>query len=234
MYRLKNILLSNVASFMPYDPISTNPLVFLEVTGDHKALGRVTIELFADIVPHSAENVRSLCTGERGLVRWVPKRGGVCPLFYKGVPFHRIIPGFIIQGGDILHRDGRGNESVFGYPFFDECLSGKAGKHLVGTVALAHTAPNENGSQFFFNLKRSEHLDGKFVVVGQVVDGWDVVLQMQRFGSRCGVPTKSVWISECGQSGGLQVEGLEALPTDPAPFSMPGSEVLSVMRPLSP
>jgi peptidylprolyl isomerase len=220
--------------FMPHTPLETNPVVFLDVTADNASLGRVTIELFADAVPRTAENFRSLCTGERGSSRWVNRGGGAkCPLYYKGVPFHRLIPGFVAQGGDVLHFDGRGNESVFGYPFPDESFDGKAGAHLEGTVAMATSGPNQNGSQFFFNLKRSSHLDGKFVVVGQVLDGWDVVQQLSRCGSRCGTPIKKAWIAECGQSGGLGVEDLDDLPVNPAPFNLPGKEVLSMLKPRS-
>lgn len=121
------------------------------------------IELFRDVVPKTTENFRSLCTGERGV--------SSCALYYKGIPFHRIIPNFVLQGGDILTKDGRGNVSVFGFPFPDESFDSKAGIHLPGTVAMAHSGPNQNGSQFFFNLVRNRHLDRKFVVVGQVVDG---------------------------------------------------------------
>lgn len=216
---------------MKYVPLEANPKVFFDITAEGNHLGRVTIELFSDAVPQTAENFRSLCTGERGYGRWVPSASAKVPLFYKGIPFHRIIPGFVVQGGDILHRDGRGNESVFGYPFRDESFEGKAGKHLEGTVAMAQSGPNQNGSQFFINVKRSSHLDGKFVVVGQVIDGWDVVQEIGRYGSRCGVPVGSVWISECGQSGGLHEDTEIALGGPRAPFMLPGKEVLEMLRP---
>nr|7AOI_BQ Chain BQ, Peptidyl-prolyl cis-trans isomerase [Trypanosoma brucei] len=181
--------------FVPYERDEVNPVVFMDVTVEGDALGRVSVELFHDIVPKTTENFRSLCTGERGYSQ--------CPLFYKGIPFHRVIPGFIVQGGDILLKDGRGNVSVFGFPFPDESFEGKAGKHLRGTVAMAHSAPNQNGSQFFFNLARNDHLDGKFVVCGQVIDGWEVVDRVAVLsGSSCGTPVSRAWITECGQSSG--------------------------------
>lgn len=224
MRRAYGKLLRATPQVMPYPPVSGSSVVFMDMTveGDHA--GRVTIELFTDIVPSSCENFRSLCTGERPF--------SACPLHYKGVPFHRIVSNFIVQGGDILHKDGRGNQSIFGYPFPNESTDGKAGKHLPATVALAHNGPGRNGSQFFFNLRRSEHLDGKFVVVGQVVDGWDVIQQIGRTcGSRCGTPVSRAWISDCGQSGGAQMEYLEKLQGERADYLQPGREVLNALRP---
>lgn len=214
-----------MASFMPYKPVSSNPVVYFDITVEGDALGRVSIELFRDTVPKTSENFRSLCTGERG--------NGQCPLFYKGIPFHRIIPGFVVQGGDVLTKDGRSNVSVFGYPFPDESFQGKAGKHLSGTVAMAHSGPGQNGSQFFFNLGRNEHLDGKFVVLGQVVDGWDIVTEVSKVcGSRSGTPVSRAWISECGQSGGyLAEETHEALSGERALHAMQGKEVLDLIQP---
>lgn len=220
--------LRGVAGFMPYTPVATNPIVFFDVTCGEMALPRVTIELFADVVPKAAENFRSLCTGERGVG---PAVKGNCAYFFKGIPFHRIVPGYVVQGGDIAHRDGRGNDSIFGYPFPSESLSGKAGRHLSGTIAMAYSSPNENGSQFFFNLaEESKHLNGKYMVVGQVLQGWDTVLFVGQRGSRSGIPTTPTWISECGQSGGVEMEDLACLDTSRS-AKLPGKEVLDILRP---
>ncbi|TPP54015.1 Cyclophilin type peptidyl-prolyl cis-trans isomerase/CLD family protein [Leishmania donovani] len=202
-----------------------NPVVYFDITAEGDALGRVSVELFRDVVPRTSENFRSLCTGERGY--------GQCLLYYKGTPFHRIIPGFVMQGGDILTKDGRSNVSVFGYPFPDESFEGKAGKHLPGTVGMAHSGPNQNGSQFFFNLGRNEQLDRKFVVVGQVLGGWEIVNQVVKLcGSRCGTPVSRAWISDCGQSGGYMAEETqEALQGERAQHVMPGKEVLDLIQP---
>jgi peptidylprolyl isomerase len=222
--------------FMPHKPVKTNPVVFLDVASQSGHMGRVSIELFADVVPRTAENFRSLCTGERGDGQLVNVDGvnASCPLTYKGIPFHRIIPGFTMQGGDILHKDGRGNLSIFGYPFLDESFDGKAGQHLSGTVAMASSGPNENGSQFFINLTRSAHLDGKFVVCGQIVDGWNVIGAVARMGSRSGTPTSPVWVAECGQSGGdaVVLEELETVRAKTANRQLKDADsVLSILRP---
>ncbi|EPY26460.1 peptidylprolyl isomerase [Angomonas deanei] len=202
----------------------------MDITVEGEDLGRVSIGLFHDTVPKSVENFRSFCTGER-CVNTTSKRASV--LYYKGVPFHRIIPGFVVQGGDVLTRDGRSNVSVFGYPFPDESFAGKAGKHLPGTVALSSSGPNQNGSQFFFNLNNNEQLNNKFVVVGQVVDGWDVITTISKTcGSRCGVPVSRAWISECGQSGGYLADEVRAsMEGERAPHQLPGQEVLDVIQP---
>lgn len=205
--------------FMPYEPVTTNPVVFMDISIEGSIAGRVQIELFSDVVPKSAENFRSFCTGERA------------HHYYKGVPFHRIVSNTFVQGGDALCKDGRGNGSIFGYPFLDESFEGKAGKHLPGTVALSHTAPNQNGSQFFFNLAESSHLNGKFVVVGQVLDGWEVIRRVSKCGSRCGTPVTRAWIANCGQSGGFEVPDLESSANVRAIHPIPGKEVLSMVRP---
>nr|CCC91454.1 putative cyclophilin-type peptidyl-prolyl cis-trans isomerase [Trypanosoma congolense IL3000] len=214
-----------IQPLVSYRRNEANPVVFMDITVEGDALGRVSVELFNDTVPKTSENFRSLCTGERGSAQ--------CPLFYKGIPFHRIIPGFIVQGGDILTKDGRGNVSIFGFPFSDESFKGKAGKHFPGTVAMAHSGPNQNGSQFFFNLGRNQHLDGKFVVCGQVVDGWEVVERVSLVcGSRCGTPVSRAWITDCGQSGGEKFEDTEkALSGERSIHKMPGKEVIDVLSP---
>lgn len=215
----------NATAFMPYKHVPSNPIVFMDITIEGEVAGRVSIELFHDEVPKSSESFRSLCTGERGVSQ--------CALWYKGIPFHRIIPGFVVQGGDILTKDGRSNVSPFGFPFPDESFKGKAGKHLPATVSLSHTSPNQNGSQFFFNLARNEHLDNKFVVIGQIVEGWDIVQSMGKLcGSRCGTPVSRAWISECGQSSGiLAKETNTALLGERAFHSLPGRDVLDLIQP---
>lgn len=227
---------ASTTGYMPYAPVATNPVVFLDIASGTSIMGRVTIELFADVVPKSAENFRSLCTGERGESKFVNVDGiqANCPLTYKGIPFHRIVSNFVVQGGDILHKDGRGNLSIFGYPFLDESFEGKAGKHLSGTVALSNSGPNENGSQFFFNLTRSKHLDNRFVVVGQVIDGWSTVVGMSTFGSRNGTPTQAVWVAECGQCGGDErvMEQLDAVAAQSANRRLDDADdVLAMLRP---
>ena len=158
-------LLKNCA--IPVNPM--NPKVWMDVSLGGKYAGRVFMELFADTVPKTAENMRCLFTGEKG----VGMTG--CKLSLKGVNFHRIIPTFVIQGGDTTRGDGRGGESIYGARFEDEAFKGKAGKHFgPGCLSMANAGPHTNGSQFFICLGPTPHLNGRHVVFGQVIHGYDI------------------------------------------------------------
>ena len=179
-------------------PVSTspakNPRVFFDITVNKKPLGRIIMELYADTVPKTAENFRALCTGEKG----VGKSGK--PLHYKGSIFHRVIPGFMCQGGDFTRGNGTGGESIYGTTFRDESFAGKAGKHTgVGCLSMANSGPNTNGSQFFVCTANTSWLDGKHVVFGRVVEGLDIVKQVERLGSESGKTRGVIAIGDCGE-----------------------------------
>jgi len=168
-----------------------NPRVFFDITIGDKAAGRIEMELFADACPKTAENFLELCKGTKS------KDGKT--LAYKGSSFHRIIPDFMCQGGDFTRGNGTGGESIYGAKFEDETFKGKAGKHFgPGTLSMANAGPNTNGSQFFICTAATPHLDGKHVVFGQVVKGYEVVKAMEAVGSRSGNPSSKVTISDCG------------------------------------
>jgi peptidylprolyl isomerase len=168
-----------------------NPKVALDVNIDGKPAGTITLELFADTVPKTAENFRALCTGEKG----TGKSGK--PLSYAGSPFHRIIPGFMIQGGDFTRGNGTGGESIYGEKFADENFERK--HTSPGLLSMANAGPNTNGSQFFITVAETPWLDGKHVVFGQVVDGMDVVKKMEEQGSRSGQTRTDVVLAGCRQ-----------------------------------
>jgi len=171
-----------------------NPIVFLEIEVDGASVGRVELELFADVAPKTAENFRCLCTGERN--RSDASRGSSKrPLSFQGSPFHRIIPGFMCQGGDITKGNGTGGMSVYGNNFDDESFKLN---HTKGCLSMANSGPNTNGSQFFICTGTASHLDGKHVVFGKVVRGYDVVEIMEQVGSRTGRTRKKVSILGCG------------------------------------
>ncbi|ORC89301.1 putative cyclophilin [Trypanosoma theileri] len=173
---------------------SRNPKVFFDISIDNKPSGRIVMELYADTVPKTAENFRALCTGEKGR----GKSGK--PLHYKGCVFHRVIPGFMLQGGDITRGNGTGGESIYGTKFRDESFAGKAGKHTgIGCLSMANAGPNTNGSQFFICTAKTPWLDGKHVVFGRVTEGLDVVKKVERLGSESGKTRARIIIADCGE-----------------------------------
>merc|ERR1712066_686709 len=156
--------------------------------------GRVTFELYKDTVPKTTENFRCLCTGEKGM----GTKGK--PLHYKGSQFHRVIPGFMCQGDDFTHGNGRGGESIYsdweGLPrgrFPDESFEGKAGKHTgAGCLSMANSGPNSNSSQFFMCTGEAAKLDGKHVVFGRVIEGYEVIQKIESCGSKKGEMSQEV------------------------------------------
>merc|ERR1711868_279299 len=152
-----------------------NPVVFFDVTIGGQQAGRITMELFADKTPRTAENFRALCTGEKG----VGKSGK--PLHYKGSSFHRVITEFVAQGGDFTAGNGTGGESIYGMKFADENFIVKhTGR---GDLSMANAGPNTNGSQFFMTFIPCNWLDGKHCVFGKVIDGWQTLDALESVGS---------------------------------------------------
>eukprot|EP00588_Corethron_pennatum_P012267 CAMPEP_0194268630 /NCGR_PEP_ID=MMETSP0169-20130528/2921_1 /TAXON_ID=218684 /ORGANISM="Corethron pennatum, Strain L29A3" /LENGTH=187 /DNA_ID=CAMNT_0039009927 /DNA_START=46 /DNA_END=609 /DNA_ORIENTATION=- len=167
---------------------SSNPIVFMDVTIGSSPRGRITLELRADVAPITAENFRQLATGEGG------------PRLYYGsgtCPFHRAIKGFMAQGGDITNGDGTGGSSIYGDKFEDETFALKHSE--TGTLSMANSGPNTNGSQFFLTTAATPWLDGKHVVFGKVIDGLDVLLSIEQVGSESGDTRVPVMISDSGQ-----------------------------------
>eukprot|EP01063_Lacrimia_lanifica_P031563 TRINITY_DN522_c5_g1_i1.p1 TRINITY_DN522_c5_g1~~TRINITY_DN522_c5_g1_i1.p1 ORF type:complete len:211 (+),score=74.80 TRINITY_DN522_c5_g1_i1:66-698(+) len=170
-----------------------NPIVFFDVSIGGVPAGRIKMELFADVVPKTAENFRQMCTGE-----FKDKTSGAA-MGYKGCTFHRVIKDFMVQAGDFLNHDGTGSISIYGSSFPDENFSLK---HTgPGELSMANSGVDTNGSQFFITCTKTEWLDNKHVVFGKVIDGMLTVRKVEAVsvvgkGQKPKIPCV---ISECGE-----------------------------------
>jgi cyclophilin family peptidyl-prolyl cis-trans isomerase len=169
-----------------YEDISLNPYFDIEVGGIYQ--GRILFQLFDDVVPKTCKNFRFLCSNGL-LVKGTPS--------YEGSSFHRIIKNFMLQGGDFTNGDGTGGMSIYGNKFEDENFELK--HNQPGLLSMANSGPNTNGSQFFITTEKTDWLDGKHVVFGIVIGGYDIVSKIENMETDGNnKPKLDVVIKKCG------------------------------------
>ncbi|KAG7352876.1 peptidyl-prolyl cis-trans isomerase [Nitzschia inconspicua] len=192
---------------------------------------RIVVKLLWDQAPLACENFATLCAnGSDG--KPAPTGQSGKPLTYRNSSVHRVVSKFIVQGGDFVFGNGSGGESVFnGKKFKDERLGLLAKHNKRGILSMGNAGKNSNSSQFFFTFAACPQCDGKHVVFGHIVSGWDVLNAMEAMGSSSGDPTASITIIDCGVWKPGEVPGAGFWYDHPDPDSYAGISPTFVVRP---
>lgn len=178
----------------------SNPRVFMDIEvagaseGDSADSHRLEMVLYKNIVPRTVKNFLTLCTGEKGVTKTAE---GEFPLHYKNSSFHRLIKGFMLQGGDFTRGDGTGGCSIYGEKFEDENFKVKHSGR--GDLSMANAGKDTNGSQFFITFAKTTWLDNKHVVFGRVVKGLESLNKIEQIETgEKDRPKREIRIVNCG------------------------------------
>ena len=180
-----------VATVMAEPLAEVTQKVYFDIEVNGESAGRIVMGMFGNTVPKTTKNFATLADGSAG------KGNSGKDLHFKGSKFHRIIPGFMAQGGDFTNGNGTGGESIYGNKFNDENFDIKHSKPYL--LSMANAGPNTNGSQFFITFKETSWLDGRHTVFGEVLEGVDVVLALEKIGSGSGTTSKKATIAVSGR-----------------------------------
>jgi len=197
---------------------------------------RMVLRLFWDIAPMACENFATLCSngsllpGESGKPKPAPLGESGKPLTFRKTNFHRVIPGFVCQGGDFVFQNGSGGESVFGKKFKDERAGLQLKHDRRGVLSMGNSGKNSNSSQFFLTFDKAPHCDGKHVVFGEIVSGFEVLDAIESVGTSLGDPTKTVTITDCGIYEPLRTPACGYWYDKPNPDSFTGISPVFVVR----
>jgi peptidylprolyl isomerase len=192
---------------------------------------RIVVKLLWDQAPLACENFTTLCAnGSDGKPAPMGQSGK--PLTYRKSIVHRVVPKFIVQGGDFVFGNGSGGESIYNGKKFKDERTGLLAKHdRRGVLSMGNAGKNSNSSQFFFTFDACPQCDGKHVVFGHIVSGWDVLSAMEALGSSSGDPTASITITDCGVWNPSETPGAGFWYDQPDPDSYSGISPTFVVRP---
>ncbi|KAJ4849819.1 hypothetical protein Tsubulata_024023 [Turnera subulata] len=166
-----------------------NPRVYFDITIDEVMIGRMVMELDAKSFPRTAENFRALCTGEKGIGMLAK------PLHFKGTKFFQVRPNFFCCGGDFVENDGTSGESIFGEDFDERPVAKFTGR---GDLSMCYI-DGLMSSQFFITFAKNRWMNGSYPVFGKVVEGLDLLDDIEAAADEYDRLVKKVVIVDCGE-----------------------------------
>ena len=200
---------------------------------------RIVLRLFWDKSPLACENFATLCinggnslneNGQR--IKPAPVGSSGKPLTYRGSNVHRIVPGFIMQGGDFVFGNGSGGESIFNGKKFKDEKAGLQLKHdKKGILSMGNSGKNSNTSQFFITFDVTSQCDNKHVIFGEVISGFEVLDAIEKVGTSSGTPNTVVTITDCGAFHPLSTPGAGYWYDQPDSDSYQGYTPVFMVRP---